>query len=425
MRPLLSNALFREVRPEFFRVLAGQKTGRLYIDVLDTLERVTAQRVRGVERDDALAMVEEVVEADAEVPLDEADPTSAALSTREKARAVLDVLHRTGWLEEEERPDWQKLVHFQPAGQTLMQTLRKIAFPEGVIFSDKLVLAILRSACAEEESRLAELEKLIPKRTADLDALKNTIRESPGDVSLYLELKTRIREFVGEINRMKETGRTLESALTARVNGAREWLKELSALPLNLEAGTVQAVEHAITAVEHAGVQEFATTSRALSEAAQRAAAEVSRLVEPTQRQLAKIRSELGPLREQIGALRIGKLPFPTRLLDALNQHLLSSPGDLAARHLRELCEVKDGEEHWRPAIEVAFTRKFAVVVAPEQYDEAEKIYHQLREETRGESLVNPTKALRIAKPIRNGSLAEKLTTQHPVAEAIISHQFG
>jgi chromosome segregation ATPase len=80
-------------------------------------------------------------------------------------------------------------------------------------------LAILRSACAEEESRLAELEKLIPKRTADLDALKNTIRESPGG-SLYLELKPRIREFVGEINRMKETGRTLESALTARVNGA-------------------------------------------------------------------------------------------------------------------------------------------------------------------------------------------------------------
>ena len=159
MRPLLSNALFREVRPEFFRVLAGQKTGRLYIDVLDTLERVAAQRVRGVERDDALAMVEEVVEAHAEVPLDEADPTSAALSTREKARAVLDVLHRTGWLEEEERPDWQKLVHFQPAGQTLMQTLRKIAFPEEVIFSDKLV-----NVCTTLAQR---------------DALNDPLREEP------------------------------------------------------------------------------------------------------------------------------------------------------------------------------------------------------------------------------------------------------
>jgi len=135
----LSNALFREVRPEFFRVLAGPKTGRLYVDALDALERAAAQRVQGFERDDALALVEEAVEAHADVPLDEADPASAALSTREKARAVLDTLRRASWLEEEERADWQKLVHFHPSGQALMQTLRRIAFPEGVVFSDKLV----------------------------------------------------------------------------------------------------------------------------------------------------------------------------------------------------------------------------------------------------------------------------------------------
>lgn len=135
----LSNALFREVRPEFFRVLAGAKTGRLYVDALDALERAAVQRVQGIERDDALAMIEEAVEAHADVAPDEADPASAALSTREKARAVFDTLRRAGWLEEEERADWQKLVHFHPGGQALMQTLRRIAFPEGVIFSDKLV----------------------------------------------------------------------------------------------------------------------------------------------------------------------------------------------------------------------------------------------------------------------------------------------
>jgi hypothetical protein len=139
MMTALSTALFREVRPEFFRVLAGAKTGRLYVDALDALERAAAQRVQGIERDDALALVEEVVEAHADVPLDETDPDSAVLSTREKARAVLDKLQRAGWLEEEERADWQKLVHFHPSGQALMQTLRRIAFPEGVVFSDKLV----------------------------------------------------------------------------------------------------------------------------------------------------------------------------------------------------------------------------------------------------------------------------------------------
>src|SRR5262249_36163206 len=162
--------------------------------------------------------------------------------------------------------------------------------------------------------------------------------------------------------------------------------------------------------METGGIPEFGKTVRALGEAAKNAAADVSRLVEPTQKQLAKVRGELGRLREEIGALKIGKLPFPTRLLDALNHQLLSSDRDLPARHLRELCEVRDGEEHWRPAIEVAFTRKFAVVVAPEQYEEAERIYHQLREEARGESLVNPAKALKMKKPVRPGSLAEKLT---------------
>jgi uncharacterized protein YPO0396 len=289
---------------------------------------------------------------------------------------------------------------------------------------DEERLAVLRSACAEEESRLAELDKLIPKRSADLELLKNTIRESPGG-ALYLELKARINHLVDEIAGLTETGRTLESALTARVKSAREWVKQLSALPLNLDAKNVQSVEWAIAALETGGVRGFAKNFRAVSEAAQRAAAEASRLAEPTHSKLAKIRAELGPLRDEIAALNIGKLPFPTRLLDALNHLLLSGTRELPARHLRELCEVRDGEEHWRPAIEVAFTRKFAVVVAPQHYDEAERIYHQMREEARGESLVNATKALKLKRPVRAGSLAEKLTTNDEVAEAIISRQFG
>jgi hypothetical protein len=86
MHPSLSTALFREVRPEFFRVLAGAKTGRLYVDALDALERAAELRVQGMERDDALALIEEAVEAHADVPLDESNPDSAALGTRENGR---------------------------------------------------------------------------------------------------------------------------------------------------------------------------------------------------------------------------------------------------------------------------------------------------------------------------------------------------
>jgi hypothetical protein len=136
MASLLSTALFREVRPEFFRVLSGP-AARLYVDALDAVERIAAQQAQGIERDDVLGLIEEVVENHADVSLEE--DAAIVLSTREKARYVLDLLRRAGWLEEEERADWTKLVHFHPNGAALLQTIRKLAFPEAVVFSDKLV----------------------------------------------------------------------------------------------------------------------------------------------------------------------------------------------------------------------------------------------------------------------------------------------
>ncbi len=290
--------------------------------------------------------------------------------------------------------------------------------------ADEEKLLVLKAACTDEDTRLASLDQLIPQREGELEALKNTIRATPGG-DLYLELKTRNQQLVAEISRLKETGRTLDSALSARVRGAREWVKQLAKLPLPLDLKSIEAVERGIASMEAGGIGAFGKTFRALATAAQAAAAEASRLAQPTQKRLAEIRGELGQLRDQIGALSIGKLPFPTRLLDTLNHSLLSAGADLPAQHLRDLCEVKEAEERWRPAIEVAFTRKFAVVVSAEDYDTAERVYHQLREETRGESLVNPVKALKLKRLVREGSLATKLTTRHPVAEAIISQQFG
>src|SRR4029079_2771913 len=114
-----------------------------------------------------------------------------------------------------------------------------------------------------------------------------------------------------------------------------------------------------------------------------------------------------------------------SRVLDALHLGLLPMGSEPPARHLCQLCEVKD--ERWRPAIEVAFTRKFAIVVEPDHYDQAERMYHGLEVDyySQRESLVNPAKAVKLARPIQKGSLAEKLETQHPVAAALISSLFG
>ncbi len=195
-----------------------------------------------------------------------------------------------------------------------------------------------------------------------------------------------------------------------------------------METVPVSGVEQAIHAVEKGGVPKAGETLRTLCDAAQRAAAEASRAAAPAAKRLAELRQQLGQLRDEIAALKIGRLPFPTRLLDALNHSLLSHDSHLPAQHLRALCEVTD--ERWRPAIEIAFGRKFAITVLPEHYEQAEKIYHGLKaselgSETGRESLVNPVKALKLKKTVRPGSLAQKLKTSHPVAEAVVSNLFG
>src|SRR5690606_19948785 len=96
---------------------------------------------------------------------------------------------------------------------------------------------------------------------------------------------------------------------------------------------------------------------------------------------------------------------------------------ELPAQALWQLCEVAD--ETWRPAIEVAFHRKFAVVVREEDYDQAERIYHELKQEARGESLVNPVQALTLKRQALPNSLADKIEADHPVARAIVDQLYG
>ena len=151
--------------------------------------------------------------------------------------------------------------------------------------------------------------------------------------------------------------------------------------------------------------------------------AALSRAIRPTSQALAGIRDRKGQLRDEITLLERGQLPFPTTVLNSLNQELPAEGRTPPAQPLCKLCEVTD--EEWRPAIEVAFSRKFAVVVSEANYPAAFKIYQAVKSDSPQESLVHPAKALKLERPVKPGSLAEKLRTEHPVARAIISHLFG
>ncbi len=297
----------------------------------------------------------------------------------------------------------------------------------GQLAADEARLLRLKTENADEEKRLTEVIELIERGRSELGKINALIGETP-EGQLYKYIKGRNAELSRQISSLGGIGQSIEQALENRLRNARSWGQELRALPVELEAAPVHALERAVQAVAAGGVEQAGETLPALGVAAQNAAAAASRAGGPTQKRLGEIRQQLGQLREEIAALKLGRLPFPTRLLDALNNALLSRGAELPARHLRELCEVAD--ERWRPAIEVAFARKFAVVVAPEHYDQAEQIYYSMKASELGggagrESLVNPARALQRRKPVQPGSLAEKLKTSHPVAEALVSEAFG
>jgi len=131
---MLSADLFHAIRPEFLRLL-GSAGARVYVDAAEVLEAESSLRSGALEREEALALVERVIERHAEVELEE----TAGFSPRERARVVMERLLAAGWLEADDRVDYRRFISVEPSAAILLEALRKIARPEAIIFSDKLV----------------------------------------------------------------------------------------------------------------------------------------------------------------------------------------------------------------------------------------------------------------------------------------------
>jgi hypothetical protein len=131
---MLSSDLFREIRPEFLRLL-GSPAARVYLDAVDEVEREAALRPGALTREEALALVERAVERHGEVEIEEA----SGQPVRERARIVLERLCAANWFVATDRTDYQRLVLVEPNASLMLETLRKIARPGAAVFSDKLV----------------------------------------------------------------------------------------------------------------------------------------------------------------------------------------------------------------------------------------------------------------------------------------------
>lgn len=238
----LAAQLFREVNPGFFRVLAGVSAA-VYLDVLDALEREASERHEGMSREEALAIVSEVLAQHPAFAPEEGELVGAVheqfagLPLREKARRVLDHLAKPeiGWVLDEQLPNWERVVRFDAHGITLLEALRKIARPEAAVFTDKLqgVCAALANQGAFIESPFAHLDNCLTLARGGLGELRG-IEKSLKRLTERQREATTLGEVYGVVfdQYAEQVGRTcyaelVRSQLPARLDDARERIRAL------------------------------------------------------------------------------------------------------------------------------------------------------------------------------------------------------
>ncbi len=289
------------------------------------------------------------------------------------------------------------------------------------------ILQALRARVAELEAsleaddvRLAALEKEI----ADDDALAKSLHTAltaTEDGKLFLHLRGENKRLAREIARLRDIGQSVEEAVASRVRQVGRWIN--FELPVAMEASERKAVETAALALGNADGAQIRSRVRQLASAVQSLHRSVEAVARPIFAEESSLERERARLGDLLAALRLGVVPEASVLLNALNGSLPRAGAENPARALRELCEVAD--EAWRAAAEVAFTRKFAVVVSEVDFDRAEAICRDLKSDAIRESLVHPVHALALEGNVLPGSLAEKIETSHPVAAALVAHLFG
>jgi hypothetical protein len=232
----LSAPLFDEVRPVFFRVLSGA-SAPLFIDILHHFERALADRPEGIDREDAIASAEDVIESHPSLPVQEDDVTESTLNLRDRARLAIDRLIAAGWLEEQETTAWRRVLTLEGNGALMLKTLRQMAWPEAAVFSDKLssVCRTLADPAMMEEQPWTAVETAISQAEEGLAELRGMgrsiqrhTRRQLGADSLKENLSEVFDRFAERIGRACYA-ELVRARLHTRLGTARQ---QLDSLPL-------------------------------------------------------------------------------------------------------------------------------------------------------------------------------------------------
>ncbi len=158
---MLSDRVFSDTPPRFFAVLTSIH-GHIYVDVLDHIEKLQRGRADGgLTREEAINAIDTILMEAGNTATDED-------GKKLDASEVLRYLSNVGWIEKPNRNDYKRIYYLDSRSELLLDSLRRIAYPERVSFTDKLHLAC---------SRLQDEKAFIDHPLSDLEACLENLRQ--------------------------------------------------------------------------------------------------------------------------------------------------------------------------------------------------------------------------------------------------------
>lgn len=241
--PSLGTSLFSELSPKFFGVLTGPNA-RVYLDVLDSMEREMPSRGDAMERAEALEIIDRVLASGATLQAEAED--GPAETEDPPSSQVLRRLVAAGWIEEEKRSDYRRMVFLEPAAQTLLEALRAIVSQTIASFTGKLRLVCDRLAALRfSHSRMELIWEELKNCLAQVRAGLRELRMIRKQVERYAQRQLRTATLAEALDIIYKEFSTLitqqcyreliHARLPERLREAREGLTELEQDDLALQ----------------------------------------------------------------------------------------------------------------------------------------------------------------------------------------------
>jgi uncharacterized protein YPO0396 len=243
---------------------------------------------------------------------------------------------------------------------------------------------------------------------------QNAIREK--------ELREKIAALTAELNLLREKKKQADESLAREITDAQKLKELLTAdnLPIPPELDAFTHISNTTPHSPRATLESLTT----LGEAYSREEILLSQKV-------TELRGEGEKLQDEIQKLRTGdrKTSYETESPHSARlRQLLRAELNLAADDVKYLCdELSIPDETWQDAVEglLGFNR-FTLLVPPEQYNAAMKIYRKHKDTIHGATLLDTEAILSHSpRPTSHDSLSSEIATANPTARAYVDLLLG